>query len=100
MNEARLMQVLLRPHVTEKAALIKKNDQVIFRVVSDATKAEIAAAVELMFEVKVKAVQTSNVKGKARKVRQIAGRRPNWKKAYVSLVEGVDQSSLDFLSAQ
>ena len=70
MSETRLMQVLLRPHVTEKAALIRENGQLIFRVLSDATKSEIAAAVELMFEVKVKTVQTSNVKGKTRKVRQ------------------------------
>jgi len=97
MNEARLMQVLLRPHVTEKAALIKENGQVIFRVVSDATKSEVAKAVELMFDVKVKAVQVANVKGKTRKFRQIAGRRSDWKKAYVSLVEGHD---IDFLSAQ
>ncbi len=97
MNKARLMQVLLRPHVTEKAALIKENGQVIFRVVSDATKSEVAKAVELMFDVKVKAVQVSNVKGKTRKFRQIAGRRSDWKKAYVSLIEGHD---IDFLSAQ
>ncbi len=98
MNEARLMQVLLRPHVSEKATrLAEKNNQVIFRVASDATKSEVAKAVELMFDVKVKAVQVANVKGKTRKFRQIAGRRSDWKKAYVSLAEGHD---IDFLGAQ
>ena len=98
MSEARLMQVLLRPHVSEKATrLAEKNNQVVFRVASNATKSEVAKAVELMFDVKVKGVQVSNVKGKTRKVRQVSGRRPNWKKAYVSLAEGHD---IDFLGAQ
>ena len=98
MSEARLMQVLLRPHVSEKATrLAEDNSQVVFRVASNATKSEVAQAVELMFEVKVKAVQISNVKGKTRKFRQIAGRRSDWKKAYVSLAEGHD---IDFLGAQ
>ncbi len=98
MNEQRLMQVILRPHVSEKATTVaEKNSQVVFRVASDATKSEVAKAVELMFEVKVKGVQIANVKGKTRNFRQIPGRRPNWKKAYVSLAEGHD---IDFLGAQ
>ncbi|MBN4078753.1 50S ribosomal protein L23, partial [Gammaproteobacteria bacterium AH-315-C21] len=71
--------------------------QIVFRVVSDATKSEVAKAVELMFDVKVKGVQVSNVKGKTRNFRKIAGRRSDWKKAYVSLAEGHD---IDFLGAQ
>ncbi|MBL1433913.1 MAG: 50S ribosomal protein L23 [Gammaproteobacteria bacterium] len=98
MSEARLMQVLLRPHVSEKATrLTEKHNQIVFRVVSDATKSEVAKAVELMFDVKVKGVQVSNVKGKTRNFRKIAGRRSDWKKAYVSLAEGHD---IDFLGAQ
>jgi large subunit ribosomal protein L23 len=98
MSEARLMQVLLSPHVSEKATrLAEKHSQIVFRVAKNATKAEVAKAVELMFDVKVKAVQVSNVKGKTRKFRQVTGRRPDWKKAYVSLAEGHD---IDFLGAQ
>ncbi|MBL1292620.1 MAG: 50S ribosomal protein L23 [Thiotrichales bacterium] len=98
MSEARLMQVLLSPHVSEKATrLAEKNSQIVFRVAKNATKAEVAKAVELMFDVKVKAVQVCNVKGKTRKFRQVTGRRPDWKKAYVSLAEGHD---IDFLGAQ
>ncbi len=98
MSEQRLMQVLLSPHISEKATNVaEQNSQVVFRVASDATKQEVAKAVELMFEVKVKGVQIANVKGKTRNFRQIPGRRPSWKKAYVSLAEGHD---IDFLGAQ
>ncbi len=98
MSEARLMQVLLRPHVSEKATRLgEDHQQVVFRVATDASKSEVAQAVELMFEVKVKAVQIANVKGKTRKFRQTRGRRSDWKKAYVSLAEGHE---IDFLGAQ
>lgn len=98
MSENRLMQVLLRPLVSEKATTVAEtNGQVVFRVATDATKVEVAKAVELMFDVKVKGVQIANVKGKTRRFRQIPGRRPNWKKAYVSLAEGHD---IDFLGSQ
>ena len=60
----------------------------VFRVADDATKPEIKAAVELLFKVKVKSVQVTNVKGKEKKTGRIMGRRRNWKKAYVSLAQG------------
>jgi large subunit ribosomal protein L23 len=61
-----------------------------FKVVTDATKPEIAAAVELMFNVKVAQVRTVNVKGKQKRFGAMMGKRNNWKKAYVRLQEGHD----------
>jgi len=64
-NQERLLQVLLAPQISEKATFIaEKNEQVVFRVASDATKPEVKAAVELLFKVEVESVQTCNVKGK------------------------------------
>ncbi len=92
-NQERLMQVLLAPTVSEKSTFVgDKNNQVVFRVADDATKPEIKAAVELLFKVKVKGVQVSNVKGKEKKTGRIVGRRRNWKKAYVSLAAGQEIS--------
>ncbi|CUA83923.1 MULTISPECIES: 50S ribosomal protein L23 [Gulbenkiania] len=89
MNQERLMQVILAPIVSEKSTMIAdKNQQVAFRVVGDATKPEIKAAVELLFNVKVDAVTTLNVKGKVKRFGRSFGRRKDWKKAYVSLAEG------------
>ena len=88
-KQERLMQVLLAPTVSEKSTFVgDKNNQVVFRVADDATKPEIKAAVELLFKVKVKGVQVSNVKGKEKKTGRIMGRRRNWKKAYVRLAQG------------
>jgi len=88
-NNQRLMLVLLAPQVSEKSTFIgEKNNQYVFRVLPDATKPEIKAAVELMFKKKVRSVQVSNVKGKEKRTARGIGRRRNWKKAYVSLVEG------------
>jgi large subunit ribosomal protein L23 len=88
-KQERLMQVLLAPTVSEKSTYVgDKNNQIVFRVADDATKPEIKAAVELLFKVKVKGVQVSNVKGKEKKTGRIMGRRRNWKKAYVSLAQG------------
>ncbi|GLT23045.1 MULTISPECIES: 50S ribosomal protein L23 [Zoogloea] len=88
-KEERLMQVLLAPQISEKATYIAdKNEQVIFRVASDATKPEVKAAVELLFKVEVKAVQVSNVKGKQKRFGKMMGRRKGWKKAYVCLKPG------------
>lgn len=87
----RLMQVLLAPQVSEKSTFVgEKNNQYVFRVVADATKPEIKAAVELMFKTKVKSVQVANVKGKEKRFGRFEGRRRNWKKAYVSLMPGAD----------
>jgi large subunit ribosomal protein L23 len=84
-----LMQVLIAPQVSEKSTFVgEKNNQVIFRVMPDATKPEIKAAVELMFKVEVASVQTSNVRGKERRFGRFVGRRRNWKKAFVSLKPG------------
>ena len=88
-KQERLMQVLLAPTVSEKSTFVgDKHNQVVFRVADDATKPEIKAAVELLFKVKVKGVQVSNVKGKEKKTGRVMGRRRNWKKAYVSLAQG------------
>jgi large subunit ribosomal protein L23 len=89
MNDHRLMQIILAPIVTEKATFVaEKNNQVSFRVIADATKPEIKAAVELLFKVQVEAVQVLNRKGKAKRFGRFVGRRRNERKAYVSLKEG------------
>ncbi|MDR3214420.1 MAG: 50S ribosomal protein L23 [Azoarcus sp.] len=88
-NQERLLQVLLAPQISEKATYVAdKNDQVIFKVVSDATKAEVKAAVETLFKVDVESVQVLNVKGKEKRKGHITGRRKGWKKAFVSLKSG------------
>jgi large subunit ribosomal protein L23 len=88
-SQERLMNVLLAPQISEKATYVaEKNEQVIFRVVSDATKPEIKAAVELMFKVNVENVQVSVVKGKQKRFGKFMGRRKDWKKAYVCLAPG------------
>ena len=89
MNQERLMQLLLAPQISEKATWVAdKNEQVIFRVASDATKPEIKAAVELLFKVQVESVQVSVVKGKQKRFGRSMGRRKGWKKAFVSLKPG------------
>lgn len=91
MNQERLMNVLLEPHVSEKSSIAgEKANQIVFKVTSDATKPEIKQAVELLFEVKVDDVQVTNVKGKTKRTQTGIGRRKNWKKAYIRLQEGQD----------
>ena len=98
MNENRLMKVLLSPIVSEKSTrLAEKNNQFAFKVMTDASKPEIRKAVELMFDVKVKNVQVSNMNGKVKRTGQTIGRRANWKKAYVTLFEG---HAIDFMGAE
>jgi len=88
-SQERLMKVLLAPQISEKATYVaEKNEQVIFRVATDATKPEIKAAVEMMFKVNVNSVQVACVKGKVKRSGRIVGHRNDWKKAYVSLVPG------------
>jgi len=88
-NPERLMTVLLAPVVSEKGTFIAdKYEQVIFRVMQNATKPEVKAAVEMMFKVEVESVQIANVKGKQKRFGAHRGRRRNWKKAYVSLKPG------------
>ncbi len=88
-SEGRLASVLLAPIVSEKAtAVAEKHNQVLFKVLRDATKPEIKAAVELMFKVEVESVSVVNVKGKTKRFGGRAGRRDHVKKAYVSLKAG------------
>ncbi len=88
MNDERKYQVVLGPVITEKATEGSEHNQVTFRVVLDARKPEIKAAVEALFSVKVKAVNTMRVKGKSKRFRNVPGRRSDWKKAIVTLQEG------------
>jgi len=89
MNHDRLMKVLLAPIVSEKSTMIaEKREQVAFRVLQDATKPEIKAAVELLFKVRVESVQVLNAKGKSKRFGRFGGRRRNVRKAYVSLAPG------------
>ena len=88
-DEGRLMQVLVSPIVSEKAtAVAEKHNQVLFKVLQDATKPEIKAAVELMFNVQVKGVSVANIKGKTKRFGRSVGRRDNIRKAYVTLQPG------------
>lgn len=89
MNTERLMNIILGPHVSEKSARISEDaNHVVFKVRRDATKPEIKAAVELMFEVKVADVNVVNVGGKQKRFGQRLGRRSDTKKAYVRLAPG------------
>ena len=95
MNDERLMKVLVAPHVSEKSTLVgDKYNQVVFRVLKDARKPEIKKAVEKLFNVEVRSVQVANYNGKRKGFGRMPGKRPDWKKAYVSLAEGHD---IDFL---
>ena len=95
MNEERLLQIILRPHISEKTTNVAdKHRQVVFSVLNDSTKAEIKAAVEKLFEVEVEGVRVANVRGKVKRFGRTPGKRQNWKKAYVKLKEGSD---IDFL---
>jgi large subunit ribosomal protein L23 len=89
MNEARLLQVLRKPRMSEKAVYVgEKNRQYVFEVQPDATKQEIKQAVKLIFEVEVNSVQVVNVKGKRKAFGRVRGKRSDWKKAYVGLKDG------------
>lgn len=94
-NEERLLKVLRAPHVSEKAsAVMKKNNTIVLKVTKDATKAEVKAAVQKLFEVEVKNVNALLIKGKTKRHGQRSGRRKNWKKAYITLKDG---QNLDFI---
>jgi large subunit ribosomal protein L23 len=97
MNKERLLNLLIQPHVSEKAATVaEKANQYVFRVRDDASKAEVKQAVELMFEVKVEGVNLLNRPGKTRRFKNTAGKRSGFKKAYVRLQAG---QSIDFTGA-
>ena len=88
-EEGRLAQVLVAPIISEKATSVaEKHNQVMFKVLQDATKPEIKAAVEQMFGVQVASVQVLNQKGKTKRFGRNMGRRDHVKKAYVSLKPG------------
>ena len=88
-DEGRLAQVLVAPIVSEKATSVgEKNNQVLFKVLRNATKPEIKAAVELMFKVEVASVSVVNIKGKTKRFGGRVGRRDHVKKAYVALKPG------------
>jgi large subunit ribosomal protein L23 len=88
-DEGRLAQVLVEPIVSEKAtAVAEKHNQVLFKVLRNATMPEIKAAVELMFKVEVESVQTVNQRGMEKRFGRSIGRRDHIKKAYVSLKKG------------
>ena len=98
MTQERLMKVVLAPHVTEKSAMAAElRNQYVFKVVKDASKPEVKAAVEMMFDVKVDGVTISNVKGKTKRHGSSFGKRKDWKKAYVVLKEGQD---IDFAGSE
>lgn len=98
MNDERLMRVLVAPHVSEKSTrLSEASNQVVFKVLPDARKLEIKHAVEKLFSVQVEDVQVTNVKGKRKGSGPKAGRRSDWKKAYVRLKQGHD---IDFVGVE
>ncbi len=87
-SRARMYEVIRAPLITEKTTNGSEHSQVTFRVSMDATKTEIKQAVEGLFKVKVKAINTVTVKGKTKVFRGRPGVRSDWKKAIVSLVDG------------
>jgi large subunit ribosomal protein L23 len=83
------IDVVKGPVITEKGTLVnERGNQVVFRVHPQANKVEIRQAIESLFKVKVEKVRTSRQLGKLRRVGKHMGRRPDWKKAYVTLKEG------------
>jgi large subunit ribosomal protein L23 len=87
-SKERQYDIVLSPVITEKATLGSDHNQVTFKVALDATKPEIKAAIEGLFGVSVKAVNTLRVKGKTKRFRGVIGRRSDWKKAIVTLAAG------------
>ena len=86
--DPRHYDVILSPVITEKATTLSEHNKVVFRVRSDATKPQIKEAVERLFDVKVKSVNTLVTKGKVKVFRGMRGQRSDVKKAIVTLVEG------------
>lgn len=87
-DKAVLYDVIRKPLITEKATMASENGAVVFEVAIDANKPQIKEAVETLFGVKVKAVNTSITKGKVKRFRGQLGKRKDVKKAYVTLEEG------------
>ncbi len=95
MNEERLYDIIVAPHLSEKGTnLADRHGQFVFEVRTDASKPEIRAAVEKLFNVEVDSVQVLNARGKVKRHGRHWGKRRNWKKAYVQLKPGHD---IDFV---
>jgi large subunit ribosomal protein L23 len=88
LGKERMYEIIRSPLITEKTTLISEHNQVSFRVPLEATKPEIKAAVEGLFKVKVTAVNTLRQQGKVKRFRGRPGKRPDTKKAIVTLAEG------------
>ena len=86
--DTRHYDVIVAPHITEKATLLSEHNAVVFRVAQDATKPQIKAAVEALFDVKVTGVNTLTVKGKTKRWKGRPYTRSDVKKAVVTLAEG------------
>ncbi len=98
MNQERMHQVLLSPHVSEKGSLLAdEQNQHVFKVLPTATKTEVKEAVEGMFKVKVEKVRILNVKGKTKRFGGRMGKRSDLRKAYVTLMADND---IDFAGAK
>ena len=87
-QDARHYDIIVAPVVTEKATVASEHNKVVFKVAAKATKPQIKDAIESLFNVKVKAVNTTITKGKVTKFKGRPGKRRDVKKAYVTLVEG------------
>ncbi|MBN2242932.1 MAG: 50S ribosomal protein L23 [Acidobacteria bacterium] len=86
---SRKESILILPVITEKSTFVRDAHRTVaFRVLRDANKIEIKDAVESIFKVKVESVRTARFHGKKRRQGRYSGRRPDWKKAYVTLKEG------------
>lgn len=97
MNQERLLKVLKGPHISEKATIIADgNSQVVFEVIPSATKPEIKAAVEMLFNVNVESVRTLVQKGKTKRTARGFGKQNDVKKAYVRLTDGQEIDFLNF----
>ena len=89
MSEARLMNILRAPVISEKSSAAQQDkNTLVFKVLKDATQDELKAAVATLVNVKVEAVRTLNFQGKVRRTARGFGKRSDWKKAYVTLPEG------------
>lgn len=97
LRQERLMTIIRGPHMSEKAHVSAEQNQVVFKVRTDATKKEIREAVEVLFEVQVEDVTVVNCRGKTKRFGRTQGRRKDWKKAYVRLSP---DSELDFMGSE
>jgi large subunit ribosomal protein L23 len=88
MSSEKILGVLRAPHISEKTTRLQESNQYVFEIATGATKADVKAAVEELFSVKVERVNVVNVKGKTKAFRFRSGRRGDWRKAYVRLADG------------